>query len=176
MDHEAATDGGVPLCGVSSGGGPGGDGPPEAASCSSQGPTTASRAGWDLGVQAPDPVGGLVDLAGQVQIEASQHAQRYGLLRGANGSQGVGMVLAASAMASSLSSCLCMWCGLQVGVDSVGIGQGQLLEGLLPVGGYSALDQSAGGRALTGPSFLLLLLPLSGSLVLDVADSQLSAA
>ena len=72
----------------------------------------------------------------------------------------------------SLSSCLCMWCGLQVGVDSVGIGQGQLLEGLLPVGGYSALDQSAGGRALAGSSFLLLLLPLSGSLVLDVADSQ----
>ena len=65
-----------------------------------------------------------------------------------------------------------MWCGLQVGVDSVGIGQGQLLEGLLPVGGYSALDQSAGGLALAGPSFLLLFLPLSGSLVLDVADSQ----
>ena len=86
--------------GAGCGGGPGGDGPPEAASCSSQGPTTASRAGWDLGVQAPDPVGGLVDLAGQVQVEAGQHAQRYGLLRGANGSQGVGMVLAAPAMAS----------------------------------------------------------------------------
>ena len=72
---------------------------------------------------------------------------------------------------ASLSSCLCVvW--VIGGVDSVGIGQGQLLEGLLPVGGYSALDQSAGGRALAGPSFLLLLLPLSGSLVLDVADSQ----
>ncbi len=45
----------------------------------------------DLGVQAPDPDGGLVDLAGQVQVEASQHAQRRGLLvRGSDGSQGVG--------------------------------------------------------------------------------------
>ena len=76
----------------------------------------------------------------------------------------------------SLSMFLCKRVRSEVGVDSVGVGQGQLLEGLLPVGGYCALDQSAGGRALAGPSFLLLLLPLSGSLVLDVADSQLSAA
>ena len=40
---------------------------------------------------APDPALGLVDLAGQVQVEASQHAQRRGVLvRGADGSQGVG--------------------------------------------------------------------------------------
>ena len=40
---------------------------------------------------APDPVRGLVDLAGQVQVEASQHAQRCGVLvRGADGTQGVG--------------------------------------------------------------------------------------
>ena len=38
-----------------------------------------------------DPALGLVDLAGQVQVEASQHAQRRGVLvRGADGSQGVG--------------------------------------------------------------------------------------
>ena len=38
-----------------------------------------------------DPVRGLVDLAGQVQVEASEHAQRRGLLvRGVDGSQGVG--------------------------------------------------------------------------------------
>ena len=44
----------------------------------------------DLGVQSPDPVRGLVDLASQVQVEASEHAQRPGLLvRGADGSQGV---------------------------------------------------------------------------------------
>ena len=48
--------------------------------------------GWvDLGVQAPDPVGALVDLEGQVQVESSQHAQRRGVLvRGVDGSQGVG--------------------------------------------------------------------------------------
>ena len=48
--------------------------------------------GWvDLGVQAPDAALGLVDLAGQVQVEASQHAQRRGVLvRGANGTQSVG--------------------------------------------------------------------------------------
>ena len=40
---------------------------------------------------APDPVGGLVDLAGQVQVESSRHAQRRGVLvRGVDGSQGVG--------------------------------------------------------------------------------------
>ena len=39
----------------------------------------------------PDPALGAVDLAGQVQVEASQHAQRRGLIiRGADGSQGVG--------------------------------------------------------------------------------------
>ena len=44
----------------------------------------------DLGVQSPDPVRGLVDLASQVQVETSQHAQRRGLLvRGSDGSQGV---------------------------------------------------------------------------------------
>ena len=43
-----------------------------------------------MGVQSPDPVSALVDLADQVQVETSQHAQRRGLLvRGADGSQGV---------------------------------------------------------------------------------------
>ena len=40
---------------------------------------------------APDAALGLVELVGQVQVEASQHAQRCGLLvRGVDGSQGVG--------------------------------------------------------------------------------------
>ena len=43
-----------------------------------------------VGPLAPDAVLGLVDLAGQVQVETSEHAQRRGLLvRGADGSQGV---------------------------------------------------------------------------------------
>ena len=52
----------------------------------------APARGWGLGERlAADPVSGLVDLAGQVQVEASQHAQRCGLLvRGSDGSQGVG--------------------------------------------------------------------------------------
>ena len=70
---------------------PGGDGPPGRRRAPGQGPTTRSRAGRGLGERlAPDPVSALVDLAGQVQVEASQHAQRRGLLvRGVDGSQGV---------------------------------------------------------------------------------------
>ena len=55
------------------------------------GPITASRAGLGLGERlAPDAALGLVDLASQVQVETSEHAQRRGVLvRGANGSQGL---------------------------------------------------------------------------------------
>ena len=54
------------------------------------GPHHGLEGGVDLGVQPPDPVRGLVDLASQVQVETSQHAQRCGILvRGADGSQGV---------------------------------------------------------------------------------------
>ena len=43
----------------------------------------------DLGVQAPDPVGALVDLAGQVQVESREHRQGGRVLvRGADDSQG----------------------------------------------------------------------------------------
>ena len=70
---------------------PGGDGSQERRRAPGQGPSTRSRAGRGLGERlAPDPVRGLVDLASQVQVETSQHAQRRGLLvRGADGSQGV---------------------------------------------------------------------------------------
>ena len=71
--------------------GPGGDGP-RAVSCARPRPYHASRAGRGLGERlAPDAALGLVDLAGQVQVEASEHAQRRGVLvRGSDGSQGVG--------------------------------------------------------------------------------------
>jgi len=60
------------------------------ASCARPGPHHGLEGGVDLGVQPPDPVRGLVDLASQVQVETSQHAQRCGILvRGADGSQGV---------------------------------------------------------------------------------------
>ena len=70
---------------------PGGDGPPGRRRAPGQGPTTRSRAGRGLGERlAPDPVSALVDLAGQVQVEASQHRQGGRVLvRGVDGSQGV---------------------------------------------------------------------------------------
>ena len=65
-----------------------GDGPPRWRRAPGHGP----RVGRGLGERlAPDPALGLVDLAGQVQVESREHAQRRGLLvRGADGSQGVG--------------------------------------------------------------------------------------
>ena len=55
------------------------------------GPHHGLEGGVDLGERlAPDPVSALVDLASQVQVETSQHAQRRGVLvRGVDGSQGV---------------------------------------------------------------------------------------
>ena len=71
-------------------GGPGGDGLQDGVVLQ-PGPQHLLEGGVDLGVQAPDPVSALVDLAGQVQVETSQHAQRCGVLvRGVDGSQGVG--------------------------------------------------------------------------------------
>ena len=70
---------------------PGGDGSQERRRAPGQGPSTRSRAGRGLGERlAPDPVSALVDLAGQVRVETSEHAQRRGVLvRGADGSQGL---------------------------------------------------------------------------------------
>ena len=93
-------------------GGPGGDGSQRRRRAPGQGPTTVSRAGWGLGERlAPDPVGGLVDLAGQVQVEASQHAQRRSVLvRGADGSQGVRH----GPGRARVSDCLCEGCDLSL--------------------------------------------------------------
>ena len=62
--------------------------------------------------------------------------------------------------------------GLQVGVDSFGVGQSELLEGLFPVGGHGAFDESTFGcafRASPEPSFFGAV---TGPFVLDVADCQ----
>ena len=58
-----------------------------------------------------------------------------------------------------------------MGFDAVGVGQGELLEGLLPVRGDLALDEPAAGLALVG-GLPALLLAVSGPFVLDVADRQ----
>ena len=51
----------------------------------------APARGLGGGVQTPNPVGRLVDLASQVQVEASQHRQGGRVLvRGTHGAQGVG--------------------------------------------------------------------------------------
>ena len=64
---------------------------------------------------------------------------------------------------------------LQVGVDSVGVGGGELGQGLVPVGGDLSFDELALGPAL-GCWQSFLLVAFSGSFVLNVADRQLSAA
>src|SRR5437764_2009419 len=73
----------------------------------------------------------------------------------------------------SLSSCLCKWVlgRLEVGVDSVGVGDGQLAECLFPVGGDLAFDQAARSGALIGGSASLFL-TFSGAFVFDGADGQ----
>lgn len=75
----------------------------------------------------------------------------------------------------SLSSCLCKllcsW-GLEVGVDSVGVGQGELGEGLFPVGGDLSFDEASFGFAFGASAEAAFLGAVAGSFVLDVADRQ----
>ena len=66
---------------------------------------------------------------------------------------------------------LCKRVRSEMGVDSVGVGGGELGQGLLPVGGDLSLDESALGPARVGGR-VLLLGALRGPAVLDVADRQ----
>jgi len=59
----------------------------------------------------------------------------------------------------------------EVGVDAVGVGGGELGEGLLPVVGDLSLDEAALGLSLVRGSAGLLG-SLGGAMVLDVADRQ----
>jgi len=57
-----------------------------------------------------------------------------------------------------------------VGVEAVGVGDDELLEGLFPVGGGLAFDESSSGSAWGfGASFFG---SVSGSSVFDVADGE----
>ena len=56
-------------------------------------------------------------------------------------------------------------------VDAVGVDEGELFEGLFPVGGDLAFDESAFGSSLLGGQASFAG-PVAGSLVLDVADGQ----
>ena len=62
----------------------------------------------------------------------------------------------------------CVW-GLEVGGDSVGVGGGELGEGLFPVGGGVSLDEACVSCSFVG-GFASVCEALGGSFVFDVAD------
>ena len=64
----------------------------------------------------------------------------------------------------------CVW-GLEVGGDSVGVGGGELGEGLFPVGGGVSLDEAGVSCSFVG-GFSCVCEALGGSFVFDVADGE----
>ena len=64
----------------------------------------------------------------------------------------------------------CVW-GLEVGGDSVGVGGGELGEGLFPVGGGVSLDEAGVSCSFVG-GFASVCEALGGAFVFDVANSQ----
>jgi hypothetical protein len=107
-------------------------------------------------VDHPDPVG---DQVAAVRGQQSQFTGQIGRH-------------AVSTM--SLSSLLCkaasVW--LQVGVDSVGVDEGELGEGLLPAGGDLAFDEVPFGFAFGAAAEAGFFGAVAGAFVLDAADSQ----
>ena len=61
--------------------------------------------------------------------------------------------------------------GLEVGGDSVGVGGGELGEGLFPVGGGVSLDEAGVSCSFVG-GFASVCEALGGSFVFDVADGE----
>ena len=64
----------------------------------------------------------------------------------------------------------CVW-GLEVGGDSVGVGGGELGEGLFPVGGGVSLDEAGVSCSFVG-GFAGVCEALGGAFVFDVADGE----
>ena len=64
----------------------------------------------------------------------------------------------------------CVW-GLEVGGDSVGVGGGELGEGLFPVGGGVSFDEAGVSCSFVG-GFASICEALGGSFVFDVADGE----
>ena len=64
----------------------------------------------------------------------------------------------------------CVW-GLEVGGDSVGVGGGELGEGLFPVGGGVSLDEAGVSCSFVG-GFASVCEALGGAFVFDVADGE----
>ena len=65
---------------------------------------------------------------------------------------------------------VCVW-GLEVGGDSVGVGGGELGEGLFPVGGGVSLDEAGVSCSFVG-GFASVCEALGGAFVFDVADGE----
>ena len=61
--------------------------------------------------------------------------------------------------------------GLEVGGDSVGVGGGELGEGLFPVGGGVSLDEAGVSCSFVG-GFSCVCEALGGAFVFDVADGE----
>lgn len=72
----------------------------------------------------------------------------------------------------SLSTELCVGWFSEVGVDAVGVGDCELGEGLLPVGGGASFHHGGWHWSAEVARLPHLLLPGPGSLVLDVHDAQ----
>ena len=84
--------------------------------------------------------------------------------------EGVVDPTAASYAGAGACQFFCVW-GLEVGGDSVGVGGGELGEGLFPVGGGASLDEACGGCSFVG-GFAGVCEALGGSFVFDVADGE----
>lgn len=77
---------------------------------------------------------------------------------------------AANESAQGACQFFCVW-GLEVGGDSVGVGGGELGEGLFPVGGGVSLDEAGVSCSFVG-GFAGVCEALGGSFVFDVADGE----
>ena len=67
----------------------------------------------------------------------------------------------------------CVW-GLEVGGDWVGVGGGELGEGLFPVGGGVFLGEACGGCSFVGGGVACVCEALGGSFVFDFGQARVS--
>ena len=85
---------------------------------------------------------------------------------------GLTRIFSGSRAARQVRACqfFCVW-GLEVGGDSVGVGGGELGEGLFPVGGGVSLDEACVSCSFVG-GFPGVCEALGGSFVFDVAEGE----
>ena len=110
-----------------------------------------------------------VDAAAVVEVVDPGGAPGVDLVAGGEGAPVVVLGCECGPQGLSLSIFLCM--GVRGRGDSVGVGGGELGEGLFPVGGGASLDEAGGGCSFVG-GFASVCEALGGSFVFDVANSQ----